>query len=837
MAFRRDPSERWTAGQLLSHKWLQDAKLAQEKSRRNLVSIENAQKAVDSAKIRRKSLLIQQRAGFSKRLQLEAELGLGLNEGKNSNELSNAAAAAATSKSKGHRTKTKRAASSKELNDLLLATSTQSKELSVLDDLRGMLDDSIGNGNNSGSSNSSASARPAPTSASSGPSSGSETPAGASPVVQRREKQWHRKMTIGPIKEYESGSGKGGVEGAGGSEGNVEAGGAGRHKRKLTMSQLIEQENVDGDGEFAEWLELESASGNDKDTLMRENREFLQEKITEVYAKLRGSNGNGNNSYGYSGGSGGYGYGSSGIGGSIGNSGGSISGSGGSGSGSLGGGGLKDGEYFKLLEGLIDSVNEYAMVKEAAFEQVGMWPLVELLIEAPLKQETLQFYTIKTINKVVEGSGALMKMLGDCGGIVPMAYFISSPSQGVIDEVITFYEQMVGKSSELFLACNGVHYILTLLKTVYNNPMYGPDLTVSVLKIVLDTLNAEKGRPFFDVARTYLREGLLQSLVSIATGFKTNLEVGNLVGAALLAMARSDEVIKAWMCRREFVRGVWGLLEDGPETFRVSLLKAIELIAYTRENVELLAAEGAVKVLFDQLPRCGASPSLRHHIFAALRNIVSLNRDRQCELVGLGIVRQLCADVAEPGLKDDVIPFLCSLLKAVKKRDEFERNNVADVFIALLADPAYHQKAIESLAWWLEKDAAYVRSKIGHDRIMRALASTVTHSNLWPQLMDPVLRMIRKSKTIAQKLGAQENFVNFVLRKLKKSSTEQIRTLLDILAVLCQRAKAKSDFVTKNNILEKLASLREIHSSKVVVASSIDELIEAIKTQQQQQQQ
>lgn len=554
--------------------------------------------------------------------------------------------------------------------------------------------------------------------------------------------------------------------------------------RKLTMMQLIERDGGDPSmgKDYAEWLELESVAGN-KDALMRENGALLQERVTDIYRKLFAP-------------------------------------------------GIKGTDYFRLLEALIESVNEYAMVKEAALAQVGLGPMVELLLEAPRKPEMMQFYTLKAVNKMVEGSAALMGMLSDCGGIIPITLFISSPSLDVIDEVITFFEQMSDKNLDLFLGCNGVHYILTLLRAVYKIPDYGAGFTVSVLRIVLDTLEAEKGRPHCDVARTYLREGFLTTLIGIGRGLKGNPEAGNLVGASLLAMARSDEVVKASMCRAEIITGVWELLNKGTETFRVSLLKAVELIACARENVEMLAREGAVKVLFDQLPKCSDSPSLRKHIFAALKNIVSLDAERQCELVSLGIVPYLCRDVPEPGLKDDVIPLLCSLLKAVKHRDEFKKSNVAEVLIALFADQAYHQKAVESLAWWLEKDSSYVRPKIAHEKIMKALTATITHSNLWAQLMDSVLKMVKKSKTIAQKLGAQEAFVTFVLRKLKKSSTEQIRTLLEIVGVLCRRAKTNSDFVTKNNIVEKLTSLREIHASKVVVASSIDDLIDSIKEKQ-----
>lgn len=583
---------------------------------------------------------------------------------------------------------------------------------------------------------------------------------GGSPAVARRDRQRNRKLTIGPVKEDVS---------------------TDDQRRKLTMAQLIEEQgNADSAAQdYAEWLEFESVAG-DKDALMRENRVMLQERVTELYRKLRVP-------------------------------------------------GIKDTEYFKLLESLIDSVSEYATVKEDALAQVGLGPLVELLLEAPPKPDTMQFYTLKAVNKVVEGSAALIKMLSDCGGIIPISFFINSQSLDVIDEVITFFEQMSALNLDLFLACNGVHHILTLLRAVYKIADFGAGFTVSVLKIVLETLEAVNGRPYYDVARSYLREDFLSSLIGIGRGLKGNPEAGNLVGAALLAMARTDEVVKARICRAEIVTGVWELLNKGTETFRVSLIKTVELIACTRENVEMLAQAGAVKVLFGQLPKCKDSASLRKHIFAALKNIVSLDTNRQCELVSLGVVPYLCEDVADPILKDDVISLLCSLLKAVKHRDEFKKNNVAEVLIALFADQTYHQKAVESLAWWLEKDSGYVRPKIAHDKIMRALAATVTHSNSWAQLMDSILRMVKKSKTIAQKLGAQESFVNFVLRKLKKSSTEQIRMLLEVLSVLCHRAKANSDFVARNNVLEKLATLREVHASKVVVVSSIDELIDSIK--------
>ena len=503
-------------------------------------------------------------------------------------------------------------------------------------------------------------------------------------------------------------------------------------------------------------------------------------------------------------------------------------------------GGQSDSEALMTFADMLSCINEYSSVKVRAFLQVGVAPVVDVLMTAIVKSEELQVVVLKVVNKIVEDSPDLMRLLAAAGGIPPFDVFAKNASSlDVLNEVVAFYDKLYALQRAMFFGNNGVAVILGMLRSISEDPAGSElDCSLGLLRTVLASLHDEKARALVDIAHSYLRESVTEILSGVIASFRAAegaQQVFAVIANIFLELSTADDMVRAHLCKKDTLASLVKLFtgvrraEDPTLEVKLAVAKTVENLTATAQNVAALRHEGVLRILLEQLsdPKSGipASAEVRQCIYTLANRAVNFDPTLNPELIKFGIVPVLCADVNTPPLDTIAVPFLSHLLKNAKRRDAFSRCKFLDILVGLLNSKTYALKAMETIAWWLDKDTMYVKSKIAQPKVLAELTTSFEESPLWDCMLVAIISIIRKSKTFAQKLGAIHEFMNCLMARLAVATPENTLKIINALDALYDGAGKKRDFVAEYDLHKILAELRKTHSTKVVVCRALDKLI------------
>lgn len=506
--------------------------------------------------------------------------------------------------------------------------------------------------------------------------------------------------------------------------------------------------------------------------------------------------------------------------------------------------GLNEDELMFSLSDMLSCINDYTTVKSRAFMQVGVAPVVDILTTALKHSETLQGMVIKVVNKIVEDSKDLMSLLAAAGGVPPFEIFArTATSTDILNDVITFYDELYTLQRPIFFGNNGVSIMSYMLKILVEKAETSLDCILGILRIILRSLKDEKSRILFDISHSYLRENLPKILANATDAF---INLGHsdyndqiptalsLVSDIFFELSGTDNKVRAHLCRKESlvcIIHIFGSTEITSHKTMLSMAKTIENVTESAENVASLRKEGVLKALLEQIGESSSSSETdtRYCIYNTMQKAVKLDPTLNPELIKFGIVPLLCKDVEIKPLDTIAVPFLTFLLKNAKRRDAFSKCKYIDVLIKLLGSEVYASSALETIAWWVEKDSMYIKSKITPGKVVSEVSNAYISSPTWNNMLVSIKSISKKSKTFAQKIGAIKDFMNCTMARLASSTPENIINLLDMLDVLYDGASKKKDFVAEYNLINTLTELRTTLASKVVVCKAAERLMSKIK--------
>ena len=498
--------------------------------------------------------------------------------------------------------------------------------------------------------------------------------------------------------------------------------------------------------------------------------------------------------------------------------------------------GAKDSDMIKALEKLDAAITEYSVVKEGAFQQVGLGPIIDILRDiAPTSCSVLLLAVLSTINRVTENSKSMQTLLGFSGGIYIIGTFVGTKSQDVLERLITFYFQLFQDSPMLFLTCGGVSNVVSLLRGACGTQMN----LIPILQLILTSLREEKKTPLCDIAKTYVREDLLTVLPIATKKAKSSRGQLKLLGDIICELATADTPVKRAITQRGFVRPLLDLFAFGNSDITLAAARAVEALTCDEECIDNLIAENVIKALMDLLDGTSndseTTKTLQQRIFSAISNIIRLKPTCQSELLKAGIVPVLVKATDMKGVRDVAIPLLCSLIKTSHKREVFAKNKAIETLVQLVMDDIYRLNAFETISLWLQVDPSTIKSKLSHSKEIKIFAKSFEHAEdgVWQMLLTPFLIIIKQSHTIAQKLGEQPELMDSIVKRLESDGTVHVRLLLDMLEELFVKTKdkkAKKELVSRYNLVGVLENVSKLNSEKIVITLKIKSLLKIIQS-------
>lgn len=507
--------------------------------------------------------------------------------------------------------------------------------------------------------------------------------------------------------------------------------------------------------------------------------------------------------------------------------------------------GLNDDDAIFSLSDMLSDINEYAAVKVRAFMQVGVAPVVDVLTIAISRTEMLQGMVLKVVNKIVEGSPDLMRLMASAGGVPQFEVFAkTATSTDILNDVITFYDELYTLQRPIFFGNNGVSIISYMLKSLVDKVEIALDCILGILKIILRSLRDEKSRTIFDISHSYLRENLPGTLALVTNAFTDQVhidyehvpEVFSLVSGIFSELSGTDNKVRERLCSKDALDCIVHLFSSAGRAAletRLSIAKTIENLAETADNVAALRREGVLKAMLEQITdsKIGVltETDTRSRIYNTMQKAVKLDPTLNPELIKFGIVPLLCADVEIRPLDAIAVPFLILLLKNAKRRDAFSKCKFIDILIRLLGSEVYASSAMETIAWWIERDSMSIKSKITQAKVVSEFSASFIASPTWNTMLVSIMNISKKSKAFAQKLGTIRDFMNCIMARLASSTPENILKLIDMIDILYASASKKKEFATEYSLVYTINELKRTLATKVVVCRALEKLLEKIK--------
>lgn len=560
--------------------------------------------------------------------------------------------------------------------------------------------------------------------------------------------------------------------------------------------------------------------------------------------------------------------------------------------------GIQDSKALLTLQELAQNVEAGRLVRDKVFRQVGLSQLVDFMMRTSCNS-VCALPLLQIVNDLTSENPEFQNMLGLSEGIAPIALFIQSSSSDVLMQVAVFYRQLYATTPALFFTCGGCGNLVKLLGRaceVYaasSSSSSSSELPCAVLGEILHTLEGDRGRSFFNVARSYLRNELFKTLCKTAYAFKDSATeaaaaaAANLVWKVAVMMASTDAVVKSAMCSSDFIRCMIDNARTGSWDVRVSIAKAFKEVSCDQKNIESLTREGTIDFLVEQLQAtdvdavaaaAGSSSStgdavamlagaaaggsktgtgkkaaasakastvlhalppageaqrknMKHHLLIALSNIVKLNHKRQSKLLKLGIVPILCNYHDKlPFLNDVVVPLLCDLFKAAKKYDDFEKSKAYNTFLGILKNPIYSSRAIECLAIWVKNSYKAMKRRIRRN-IPLIEEGFVNAAIEWPAFIQPLTTIAALSHDISSDFWKSEKLSLSILSRIKKATPEQLRCIVGLLETIYKNVnEGREEFAIKYKVLDVLREAKELNKDKVLVIAQIDKLIKTFES-------
>eukprot|EP00210_Caulerpa_lentillifera_P003788 g3619.t1 len=299
----------------------------------------------------------------------------------------------------------------------------------------------------------------------------------------------------------------------------------------------------------------------------------------------------------------------------------------------------------------------------------------------------------------------------------------------------------------------------------------------------------------------------------------------------LLKLPRLDLVHRVVICLKYLSSRptVIEYLQDTGTVYRL-----IPLLGLTEQSELITKIQFESLLVIDNVCKC--APSWRDK---AVKNGIVPYLCTLCQSVSDSATQK---EDGELDVRRFAVPLLCRLLyvSSDATRRVFCKNNVLHLFLELLEEERWHKVVLKALATWLEEDIHHVEAKLlGNNTVHRLISILGSYQsrpvNEISAILNPIHRMLVKSDKLSRKTGLA-GLAHVVLDMLEGVDAQTCLTLLRTLTRLYGMHPRPREFLNSCPIeqyLDRLASSSNGKGSdRVLIQKEIADLMNAFQMNQ-----
>ena len=220
---------------------------------------------------------------------------------------------------------------------------------------------------------------------------------------------------------------------------------------------------------------------------------------------------------------------------------------------------------------------------------------------------------------------------------------------------------------------------------------------------------------------------------------------------------------------------------------QITMLKFIKNMSMCSSVLESLHSADAIDFLIDVLSlsmKKGQTffREISNQVLNTMFNLCRLSKERQEYAASNGIIPLLLKIMrTDRPPKEFVLPILCDMAHSGSKgRRYLWQNNGLDFYVSLLADQYWQVTALDAIFVWLQEETAKVENHLLDGSFTTAIVACFNPTKATafdPNLLEPLLKLIRLSPAVAASLAKAEMYAGLAQKLNHKKAVVRLNLL------------------------------------------------------------
>lgn len=451
-----------------------------------------------------------------------------------------------------------------------------------------------------------------------------------------------------------------------------------------------------------------------------------------------------------------------------------------------------------LSEDLLALLWENNEVKDLIISAHGLLPILEILEPCTVKsRQHLILHVLKIINAIILDDVELQENLCFVGGIPIITKFSARQYSNEIRlEAAAFVRQMYQTSTltlQMFVSAGGLNVLVEFLDEDYDSSR---DLVLIGVNGIWNVFELQGPTPKNDFCRIFSRSKILDPLAEVLHKVLledddekdeiTELIEGRIVNIFYL-FSQAENYVKEVVADRQVLKTVLKDLRHMTPIHQITMLKFIKNLSMLSTTLESLHSADAIDFLIEVLGQSMKKGQMHfreisNQVLNTMFNLCRLSKERQEYAAVNGIIPLLMKIMqTDRPPKEFALPILCDMAHSGSKgRRYLWQNKGLDFYVTLLADQYWQVTALDAIHIWLQEETAKVEGHLLNGGFTAAIVScfNTTKINAFdPNLLEPLLKVLRLSPEVAASLGKPEMYAGVAQKLSHKKAVVRLNLL------------------------------------------------------------
>jgi hypothetical protein len=369
-------------------------------------------------------------------------------------------------------------------------------------------------------------------------------------------------------------------------------------------------------------------------------------------------------------------------------------------------------------------------------------------------------------------------------------------------EAAAFVRQMYQTSTltlQMFVSAGGLNVLVEFLDEDYDVTR---DLVLIGVNGIWNVFELQGPTPKNDFCRIFSRSKILYPLALVlhrVLDEEGEDELGELVEGRIVNIfylfSQAENYVKEVVADRQVLKSVLKDLRRMTPIHQITMLKFIKNLSMLSTTIESLHSADAIEFLIDLLSysmKKGQTHfrEISNQVLNTLFNLCRLSKERQEDAAVGGIIPLLLRIMqTDRPPKEFALPILCDMAHSGSKgRRYLWQNKGLNFYVSLLTDQYWQVTALDAILVWLQEETANVESHLADGGFTRAIISCFSTNRVNAfdsNLLEPLLKLLRLSPSVAASLAKPEMFAGIAQRLGHKKAVVRlnllrlVRTIMD----------------------------------------------------------